>query len=210
MTYLKQLSFILLLLNIPLLSIAQTIYSDFEMSEAQITSLNDDLGVYFSSVKAADYEKVLDMIHPDVVAFMSHDAMIKQFEQAMSNPAYNATFSDEKILNIHHAFSGEKTDYVFVDYELKTNFHFIRDEGTTDKDFQLYVDFMESAFKNQFKNAAISKKENTVIVAEKKTLLASKNQNNSWKFADYALDMGPLYEMIFSKELVAKMNSCLE
>jgi len=183
---------------------------EFNLSTNQENELNETFKNYLSDIQAPDkdWNQITSYTHAKLFDLLSKDDMINKLKVSFKNEAYYTTYEVMDYLNEESSFKFNEVMYSKVLYNTRFTFHFTQGENDTDKEFNLYVDFMAGTFQNKFKDMQVAKQEgNNIVFSGVKTIIAVMDPSvGSWKMLEYLENNEMYYSLFLPKEVAAKLG----
>ncbi|TYA74194.1 hypothetical protein [Seonamhaeicola marinus] len=158
---------------------------------------------YFAEIKAGNWSAIIDHMPEGFTNLMSKDMLVGQMKKAFNNEAFTTTFNKMTYKDIPMAFSYEDVTYANVNYESSFTFHFIQNETQKDDEFNVYVDFMTSTFKNQFKGQNVERKGKDITISgDKVILIIDDPKAGALKMLEFDKNMAEFYKTFIPEAVI--------
>ncbi|WP_296381462.1 hypothetical protein [Winogradskyella sp.] len=162
---------------------------------------------YFQQIKAQNWNELMDNMPKDFLELVGKESLIKQTKQAFNNEAFTTTFNAMDYKSIASAFQHENIIYANVNYHNSFTFNFIQTEKQTDKEFNLYVDFMAETFTNKFKDQKVERNGKDITISgEKIILVIDDSKVGALKMLEFDKNMVEFYKLFLAEAVVNKLS----
>ncbi|WP_426431060.1 hypothetical protein ACPX19_01575 [Winogradskyella sp. HB-48] len=177
-----------------------------EPDEELIAKTESFFKMYFSQIKDHKWAELIENMPKEYLDFAGKKTLTSQIEKAFNNEAFSTTFNEMTFKNISKAFVFKDVTYAEVNYYNSFTFNFNKTEKQSEKDFNIYMDFMASTFSNQFKNQNVKREGNGITISGDKVIVVIDNpKNDSLKMLEIEKNMAEMYKMFMPGEVVNKL-----
>jgi len=190
------------LLTVSLLVNAQV--KEIALTKIQLEEINTTFKNYLSDIQASekDWDKVTSYTYAPLFELVTKEDMIQKLKQAFDNAAYYTTFDKMEVIKENGTFSFNDIVYSKITYDNSYTFHFKEDKDQKLEEKDLYINFLNETYKNQFKDMEVKREGDTIIFSGEKTMLVVFDSKlGSWKMLEYLENNEIYYSMFLPKEV---------
>jgi hypothetical protein len=196
-----------------LLTISFTISAQVEkvtLTKVQLEEINTTFENYLSEIQASekDWGKITSYTYAPLFELFTKKDIELKLKQAFDNPIYYTTFDKMNVIKENGSFSFNEIIYSKIIYDNQYTFHFKEDKDQTEKENNLYLDFMTETFQNKFKEMKVTRDKNNIEFKGEKTILAVFDSKiGSWKMLEYLENSETYYNMFLPKEVAEYLGN---
>lgn len=190
--------------------VASSQIKEVTITPIQLEEINQTFANYLNDIQAInkDWDKITSYTYPPLFELFSKEDIIQQLKNAFENSIYNTTFDVMEVINGKGSFAFEDIIYSKIVYNNQFTFHFKEDKTQSEKDFNLYLDYMTETFKNKFNNMQVERLGDNIIFKGEKIILAVLDEVvGSWKMLEYVEESESFYAMFLPKEVAKEISS---
>jgi len=190
---------------------AQEAITETTLSDNQTQDIKNLFTDYFNEIDSEpkDWNKIIDFTYPKLFTLMSKTDMIGMLKKLFKNEIFYTTFDKMELKEIKQSFSYKDILYTKILYKSVMTFHFKKSEKQKESEFNDYITFMLSAYKNQFKDSEVTKINNDISISGDKTIIAihAKNLDKSCYMLELLKDNEMYYAMFLDGEVAKYISS---
>jgi hypothetical protein len=189
---------------------AQEEITTTNLTESQTEEIKTLFIDYLNEIQTEpkDWNKIIDFTYPKLFTLMPETDMIDLLKKSFKNEIFYTSFDKMELKKIKQSFSYKDIFYTKVLYKSVMTFHFEKSEKQKESEFNDYITFMLSAYKNQFKDSEVTKINNDISISGIKTIIAI--HTDKLDKSCYMLELlkdNEMYYSMFLDEEVAKYIS---
>ena len=190
--------------------IASSQIIEVSLTSKQLEEVNQTFANYLNDIQSTnkDWEKITSYTYPPFFELFTKKDIIQQLKQAFQNSIYNTTFDVMDVIKAENAFTFNDILYSKIVYENQFTFYFKEDKTQSEKDFNLYLDFMTETFQNKFNDMQVKRLGNDITFNGEKIILAVFDAAlGSWKMLEYLENSESFYAMFLPKEVANEISA---
>jgi hypothetical protein len=179
----------------------------FFVAEAQQdTSLVNRLNATLQFTKVMDLEKVLDYTYPKLFTIATREQMLEVLKSTFETDDFTTELDSLKIDTIYPVFTINNASYSKVRHSMLMKMVYKEPFDTADKEgTEMMVTMMEEQFGKG--NVRFDPIKNSLNIFMHSDMVAVKdNLSPKWTFANLDEDNPEMLNMLFSKEVIAKLK----
>lgn len=190
---------------------AQDTITELKISDKQSKQIEKTFLNYHNEItaKSKDWESIMDYTYPKLFEILTREDLIKMLKKSFTTDLFDISFDQMEFNAIQKSISFKDIIYTKIKYKYTMAFHFKKAKDQTEKKFKEYVTFMLSLYKNKFKDAQVTKRENTIFVSGDKYMLAvnDKSFKKEWYFLEFLQNNEAYYSMFLPEEIATYIST---
>ena len=155
--------------------------------------------------KVKDLEKVMDYTYPKLFTIVPRNALIKAMKNVYETEDFTIELDSVNVVKIFPVFVINDTSYVKVRHTMLMKMKYKEPYDTADKESKEFmVAMMEQKYGEG--NARFDPVANSLNVFMTPDMVGIKPKSSNWTFANLNEDNPAMLNMIFSKQVLAKLR----
>ena len=170
------------------------------------TSLSGRLKIVLRLTQSKDIEKVMDYTYPKLLTIVPRSQLIEAMKNVYETDEFSTELDSISILKIYPVFTTKDGSYAKIKHTMLMKMKYKEPIDTSDKELnEMMLSAMEEGFGKG--NVRFDFANNSLNVFMTPAIVAIKDQLSvNWTFVTLNEDSPELLNMLFSKEVIAKLK----